>query len=362
MEGVWKKRGTESGAMTILSRPPPLSLCPSSAAGDPTPRATAAAPRRSPRSQFRSPTAPRLGRRLPTPSTGLGACATRSATASSGKACFVKPLGVRIRAPLDAVHRKHFVCRSLKKETPVDGNNGNERDWSTSVLLFLLWAALIYYVFLLTPNQTPVCFLSFHVLLLATYQFNNAPSPISSRITSMLWYLVIIVVPNGLLPTGRSSKNIIPVWPFLILSCFGGAYALLPYFVLWNPPAPPVEETQLKTWPLNFLESKVTAAISLAAGLAIITYAGLAGQDVWKEFFQYFRESKFIHIMSLDFIILSTFAPFWVYNDMTARKWFDKGSWLLPISLIPFLGPGLYLLLRPTLSTVTISHTPVEPE
>jgi len=60
-----------------------------------------------------------------------------------------------------------------------------------------------------------------------------------------------------------SSKNNIPVWPFLILSCFGGAYVLLPYFVLWKPPAPPVEETQLKTWPLNFLESKVTAMVML---------------------------------------------------------------------------------------------------
>ncbi|KAL2327175.1 hypothetical protein Fmac_020602 [Flemingia macrophylla] len=285
-----------------------------------------------------------------------------SATASSGKACFVKPLGVRIRAPLDAVHRKHFVCRSLKKETPVDGNNGNERDWSTSVLLFLLWAALIYYVFLLTPNQTPSRDLYFLKKLLNVIGDDGFRM---NEVLVSLWYLMglwPLAYSMLLLPTGRSSKNNIPVWPFLILSCFGGAYALLPYFVLWNPPAPPVEETQLKTWPLNFLESKVTAAISLAAGLAIITYAGLAGPDVWKEFFQYFRESKFIHIMSLDFIILSTFAPFWVYNDMTARKWFDKGSWLLPISLIPFLGPGLYLLLRPTLSTVTISQTPVEPE
>ncbi|XLU80019.1 hypothetical protein S245_003439, partial [Arachis hypogaea] len=45
----------------------------------------------------------------------------------------------------------------------------------------------------------------------------------------------------------------------LLLSCFGGAYALLPYFILWNPPAPPIEETELKSWPLIFLESKVTA-------------------------------------------------------------------------------------------------------
>ncbi|CAJ1947658.1 unnamed protein product [Sphenostylis stenocarpa] len=279
--------------------------------------------------------------------------------------CFVKPLGVRTKAktPLSSFQKKGGVqiCRSLKKESEV-GGNGNGRDWTTSILLFLLWAALIYYVFFLTPNQTPsrdLYFLKKLLNLKGDDGFRMNEALVSLWYLMGLWPLVYSML---LLPTGRSSKNSIPVWPFLILSCFGGAYALLPYFVLWKPPAPPVEESQLKTWPLNFLESKVTALISLAVGASIIIYAGLAGQDVWKEFYQYFRESKFIHITSIDFIILSTFAPFWVYNDMTARKWFDKGSWLLPISLIPFLGPGLYLLLRPSLSTVAISQAPVEPE
>jgi len=34
--------------------------------------------------------------------------------------------------------------------------------------------------------------------------------------------------------------------------------------------------------------------ILLASGIGIIVYAGLAGEDVWKEFFQYCRESKFV--------------------------------------------------------------------
>jgi hypothetical protein len=58
-----------------------------------------------------------------------------------------------------------------------------------------------------------------------------------------------------------SSKSSVPVWPFLSLSFFGGIYALLPYFVLWKPPPPPVEEAELKAWPLNILESKVTALV-----------------------------------------------------------------------------------------------------
>lgn len=88
----------------------------------------------------------------------------------------------------------------------------------------------------------------------------------------MIWFLLpyfyYLIMPEAdfffsvCCSTSTSSKGSIPLWPFVSLSFFGGVYALLPYFVLWKPPAPPVEETQLKSWPLNFLESKVTAIVS----------------------------------------------------------------------------------------------------
>lgn len=37
-----------------------------------------------------------------------------------------------------------------------NGNGGEGRDWTTSILLFVLWAGLLFYVFNLAPNQTPV--------------------------------------------------------------------------------------------------------------------------------------------------------------------------------------------------------------
>ena len=61
-----------------------------------------------------------------------------------------------------------------------------------------------------------------------------------------------------------SSKSKIPVWPFLVLSCIGGVYALIPYFVLWKPPPPPIEEDEIGQWPLKFLESKLTAGVSFS--------------------------------------------------------------------------------------------------
>ncbi|KAG7989902.1 hypothetical protein I3843_03G260800 [Carya illinoinensis] len=242
------------------------------------------------------------------------------------------------------------------------GNDGEGRDWTTSILLLVLWGALMYYVFNLTPNQTPsrdVYFLKKLLNLKGDDGFTMNEVLVSLWYIMGLWPLVYGML---LLPTGRSSKSNIPVWPFIISSFFGGAYALLPYFVLWRPPPPPVEETEIRRWPLNFLESKLTAAISLAAGLGILVYAGMANWETWKEFYQYFRESKFIHITCLDFTLLSAFAPFWVYNDMTARKWFDKGSWLLPLSLVPFLGPALYIVLRPSLSSMSISLGPTTSE
>ncbi|PWA88199.1 hypothetical protein CTI12_AA121040 [Artemisia annua] len=141
-----------------------------------------------------------------------------------------------------------------------------------------------------------------------------------------LWPLVYCML---LIPSGRSSKGNVPVFPFLILSFFLGAYALIPYFVLWRPPPPAIEKLELKRWPINFLDSKLTAGI---------------------------------HATTLDFALLSTFAPFWVYNDMTVRKWTNKGFWLVPLSVVPFLGPALYLLLRPSLSSVTVASLPASKE
>ncbi|CAM8992436.1 unnamed protein product [Rhodiola kirilowii] len=236
-----------------------------------------------------------------------------------------------------------------------DVGDGQGRDWSTSVLLLVLWGGLMFYVFNLAPNQTP----SMDIYLLKKLlNLKGDDGYKMNEVLVALWYIMglwPLLYSMLLLPTGRSSKAKVPVWPFLVLSCFGGAYVLLPYFVLWSPPPPPVDEEEIRKWPLNLSESKLTAGITLAAGLGLFAYAGFAGADSWKEFFQYVRGSKFIHVTSLDFTLLSTFAPFWVYNDMTARKWYEKGSWLLPLSLIPFLGPALYVLLRPSLSSMPVS-------
>ncbi|ESQ37012.1 hypothetical protein EUTSA_v10002607mg [Eutrema salsugineum] len=258
------------------------------------------------------------------------------------------------RFPKHEKKRFFHVCKSsLNNPDPekIETQDGG-RDWTSSVLLFALWGALLYYCFNLAPDQTPTQDLYFLKKLL---NLKGDDGFRMNQILVGLWYIMglwPLVYGMLLLPTGRSKTT---AWPFVVLSFFGGVYALLPYFALWNPPSPPVSEAELSKWPLNVLESKLTAGVTLVAGLGIILYALVGNAGDWKEFCQYFRESKFIHVTSLDFCLLSAFAPFWVYNDMTTRKWFDKGRWLLPVSVVPFLGPSLYLLLRPALSETTAS-------
>ncbi|XP_076936678.1 uncharacterized protein LOC143603899 [Bidens hawaiensis] len=233
------------------------------------------------------------------------------------------------------------------------GGGGGNGGGTTSFLIFLLWGGLMYYVFNLAPNQTPST--DMYLIKKLCYLIGDdgfQPNPVIVSLWNLmgLWPLVYSML---LIPSGRSSKGNVPVFPFLLLSFFLGAYALIPYFVLWRPPPPVTEESELKKWPLNFLESKLTAGVIFAVGLGLIVNAGLATGDNWKEYLQYFGGSRLIHVTSIDFTLLSSFAPFWVYNDMSVRKWTNKGFWLVPLSAVPFLGPALYVLLRPSLAVTS---------
>nr|ABK25829.1 unknown [Picea sitchensis] len=213
------------------------------------------------------------------------------------------------------------VCRSGSDDLNIN-KNGNGSEWLTSILLFGLWAALLYYVFVLSPNQTAnrdFYFLRKLLNLEGDDGFQMNPVLVSLWYIMGFWPLVYSML---LLPTGRSSKNKVPVWPFLVMSFFGGAYALIPYFVLWRPPPPVADKEETERWPLKVLESKITAVI---------------------------------HATCIDFLTLSSLSPFWVYNDMTIRNWFNKGYWLLPLTLVPYLGPTLYLALRPPLPSAMVT-------
>lgn len=59
------------------------------------------------------------------------------------------------------------VCKSSLNNTDPEKTEIQDegRDWSSSVLLFALWGALLYYCFNLAPDQTPVSTIFFFSIL-----------------------------------------------------------------------------------------------------------------------------------------------------------------------------------------------------
>jgi hypothetical protein len=52
--------------------------------------------------------------------------------------------------------KKSEAVAAAAARVAASGGGGSLSDWSTSVLLFGVWAGILYYLFQLAPNQTPV--------------------------------------------------------------------------------------------------------------------------------------------------------------------------------------------------------------
>ncbi|MFM6753181.1 MAG: DUF2834 domain-containing protein, partial [Dolichospermum sp.] len=72
-------------------------------------------------------------------------------------------------------------------------------------------------------------------------------------------------------------------------------------------------------------------------------------QGNWNNFLQQWQNNRFIHVMSLDFIMLSLLFPTLLGDDMTRRGW--ENNQLFWLFVIPLFGPLIYLCVRPPIET-----------
>ena len=127
---------------------------------------------------------------------------------------------------------------------------------------------------------------------------------------------------------------------------------------LWQPPAEPPElppAAEELEGPGNLMlkgmESPLPGVLALAGALFCIGQAAAAGGASWAEFIGLLQTSRFTHVMSLDFLTLTSLAPFWMANDAELRRWEQRGTLLPLLSVLPVVGPALYLCLRPRASS-----------
>ncbi|BAY63722.1 hypothetical protein NIES22_38100 [Calothrix brevissima NIES-22] len=200
----------------------------------------------------------------------------------------------------------------------------------------LLWLGFIAYAFLLAPPDAPNTFELIKNLSTGQWQGIN-PFIIALFNIMGIWPVIYSAV---LFIDGRGQK--IPAWPFASASFAVGAFALLPYLALRNSNP---QFTGKKNALIKALDSRITGIVLTIAAAILIGYGLIAGD--WGDFVQQWQTSRFIHVMSLDFCLLSLLFPALLEDDMARRGWKNSLMWL--IAFIPLFGPLFYLCVRPHL-------------
>jgi hypothetical protein len=217
------------------------------------------------------------------------------------------------------------------------------------ISFMLLWLGFISYAFFLAPPDDP------HTAVLIGNLINMQLDGINPLIVALFNLMGIFPMLYGCLmfTDGRGQK--LPAWLFAITSFAVGAFAILPYLA-WRSPNPYFSGQ--KGWGLLIWESRLTGIVLLAGAIGLLYYGITQGN--WADFVQQWQTSRFIHVMSLDFLMLCLVFPALLGDDMARRK-LDNPQIFWAVSLFPLLGSLLYLCLRPSLpissadSPVTIS-------
>ncbi len=202
----------------------------------------------------------------------------------------------------------------------------------------LIWASFMIYAFFFGPNASPDTLDLIIDLSAGNWQEIN---PLVVSLFNLM----------GILPAayacllffdGRSQK--LPAWIFVIGSFGLGAFALLPYLAFRESNTVWDGEKNLL---LKILESPITGLILTSGAIALLSSGIIYGD--WGDFVFQWQTNQFIHVMSLDFCLLSLLFPTLVKDD-SIRRGIKNPEIFWMISFIPLFGALIYLCLRSPLS------------
>jgi hypothetical protein len=202
------------------------------------------------------------------------------------------------------------------------------------VIIILLWLTFVAYAFTLAPPDRPDTF----ELITRLINFDlDGINPLVVALFNIMGVLPLVYACITF-TDGRGQK--LPAWLFTGAALGVGAFALLPYLALRrdNP-----QFSGQKNWWLAIWESRITAAVLLTGAIALVYYG--FSQGSWADFWQQWQTSRFIHVMSLDFVVLCLALPILLPDDLARRGMTDPRIFWA-VAVVPLFGPLVYLLLR----------------
>ena len=204
------------------------------------------------------------------------------------------------------------------------------------LLLLLLLAADILYAIFMAPKGDPPGNLFVQLAL----GRGPAQNPAVWGVFQLLG-IVPLMYWALLFPDGRGQK--VWAWPFALGMMAFGAFSLLPYLILRRPypNAVPGARNLAVRWFAGRPFAVFVGVALLCLLFWIVAFGSLANYVYW------FRVSNFVHVMTIDLLVLTLLFPALLRDDM-ARRGVSDESVLGRVALsVPLLGPAWYLVQRP---------------
>ncbi|MBD2845647.1 hypothetical protein IDH44_10645 [Paenibacillus sp. IB182496] len=135
----------------------------------------------------------------------------------------------------------------------------------------------------------------------------------------------------------RDDRGSWPAWPFVVLSLGLGAFALLPYFFV-SLPGRRIHH-RVSGGLRSVCESRLVQLLLLALTLGLVAWGVGSGDP--EAYAEAFMASHFVHVMTLDFVLLALLSVYAIANQQRGYRSRPGAAWL---GLLPLVGPLLYTL------------------
>ena len=200
--------------------------------------------------------------------------------------------------------------------------------------LYLLALILfLVYIFIFAPSDTSYSFTLIQRMYSPEFRSVN---PLIFSVFNLLgvWPMAFTV-----LVLEESKLQDFPVWPFILLSFFTGGFVYLIYFSLRKS----VDERLSSTSLQKRIEKPRNMYLLILVTILLLLYGFVFGD--LGGYIQSFTENSLVHVMTIDFLLLSLLFPVLMVDDMMREKIFNLRQFLV-FSVSSVLGATLYLLHR----------------
>lgn len=219
-----------------------------------------------------------------------------------------------------------------------------------NVIISLIWLLFTAYILWLAPLDQPETVPIVQKLI--TFQVTQ----VNAYLFAIFWLMgVYPMIYAGLMFVDCREQKL-PGWLYFIAANATGVVGLAPYLIIRDRNQSFHEQ---KTQWIQLLESHRTGIILSVITIGLLGNAWLLGD--WQDFVEQWRTIPFVHLITLDFCLMTLFFPLTplLDDDMARRGW--KGSPVFwAVALLPLFGPLAYLCFRPPLTNQPLQATPSE--